>query len=418
MNKHLNPNERLLATLRTLNAETDYSTVLQSLISVASELTNSEIASILKYDEVENSLRFLAAPWFHQDALQTTNVPLEESIAGWVYRHAAPLVIQDVKEDVRFYAGVDQKVAFETKSVLAVPLLVKGQPVGVFEAINKTSPAHYNGEDVIILETLASYAALIVENISLKQQNAQVQAAADRLEQMKQDFIAIASHELRTPLGLILGHATFLREVVDEKHHEQLDIIVRSGEKLKEIVENLSKVENFQSGAARLRMERFSLADLIESSIENFTPMATEADIQLKAKIKDPALLIDGDAEKIKIALDNLIKNALIFTPQGGHVTVTAKEIPGYAQISVKDDGIGIRAADMPHIFERFYQAEAHLTRQHNGMGLGLSIAKVMIELHGGKIWAESRPEKGSRFTFLLPLDKNKVDAAARGFQS
>jgi signal transduction histidine kinase len=418
MNKHLNPNERLLETLRTLSAELDYSTVLQSLISVASELTNSEIASILKYDEAEKTLRFLAAPWFHQDTLQTVDVPLEGSIAGWVYQHAAPLVLQNVKEDERFYASVDRKVAFETKSIIAVPLLVKGQPVGVFEAINKTNPDHYNGEDVIILETLASHAALIVENISLKQQNAQVQAAVDRLEQMKQDFIAIASHELRTPLGLILGHATFLREVVDEKHHEQLDTIVRSGEKLKEIIENLSNVENFQSGAARIRMKKFSLAGLIESTIEKYTPLAREKDIRIKTEVENPTLLINGDAEKIKIALDNLVKNAIVFTSKGGHVFITAEQIPGYTKIAVIDDGVGISDADLPHIFERFYQVESHLTRHYNGMGLGLSVAKVMIELHGGTLSAESIPDKGSQFTILLPLDKKQIVAAARMFQA
>jgi len=418
INKRLTTHERLLETLRTLSAELDYQTVLQSIISVASELTHSEVASILKYDDADEHLHFAAAPFFHREPIQTLRVPLEKSIAGWVFQHVSPLVIQDVKEDQRFYSEIDQKVKFQTDSIVAIPLLIKGQPVGVLEAINKTSPAHYNGEDVLILETLASQAALIIENMNLEQRAAQMQAAADRLEQMKKDFIAIASHELRTPLGLILGHATFLREIVDEEHHEQLDTIVRSGGKLKEIIENLSNVENFQSGAARIRMMKFSLPNLINNTADSFQGLAEEKNIGLHVDIKDPKLLIEGDAEKIGIATGNLLKNAITFTPKNGHVFIVVEQIPGYAKVAIIDDGIGIRTNDLTRIFERFYQVESHLTRQHGGMGLGLSVAKVMIELHGGRIWAESIPDKGSLFTFLLPLDRDQIHAAQRVFQT
>ena len=415
--RHSN-HERLLETLRTLSAELDYETVLQSVVSVACELTNSEVASILKYDEVDEHLHFLAAPWFHRDSMQALRVPLDESIAGWVYQHASPLLIQDVKEDKRFYSEVDQTVEFQTRSIIAIPLLVKGQPVGVLEAINKINRAHYNGEDVIILETLASQVALIVENMRLEQRTAQMQAATDHLEQMKKDFIAIASHELRTPLGLILGHSTFLREVINEEHHEQLDTIIRNGAKLKDIIENLSNVENFQSGVARIRMRKFSLSNLIVEIANSFRETAKEKKVNLHLDIKDPELLLEGDAEKIGIAVENLLKNAITFTAEGGHVFIIAEQIPGYAKVVIIDDGIGIPIDSLSRIFERFYQVESHLTRQHGGMGLGLSVAKVMIELHGGRIWAESIPNKGSQFAFLLPLDRDQIDAAQRVFQT
>ena len=409
--------ERLLETLRTLISELDYQTVLQSVISVASELTNSEVASILKYDEADEHLHFVAVPWFQRESIQGVRVPLEESIAGWVYLNGKTLVIQDVKEDKRFYSEVDQTAKFQTNSVLAVPLLVKGKPIGVIEAINKTNRAHYNGEDVLILETLASQVALIIENMTLEQRTAQTQAAADQLEQMKKDFIAIASHELRTPLGLILGHSTFLREVIDEEHHEQLDTIIRSGAKLKEIIENLSNVENFQSGAARIRMRKFSLSNLVTKVAKSFLESAKEKKVNLHLDTKKSELLIEGDAEKIGIAVSNLLKNAITFTSEGGHVFIATEQIPGYAKVTVIDDGIGIPAKDLSHIFERFYQVESHLTRQHGGMGLGLSVAKVMIELHDGRIWAESVPDRGSQFVFLLPLDRDQNAAAERVFQ-
>ena len=107
-----------------------------------------------------------------------------------------------------------------------------------------------------------------------------------------------------------------------------------------------------------------------------------------------------------------MVKNAIVFTDPGGHIFIVAGRIPGYIKISVSDDGIGIPARDLPHIFERFYQVESHLTRKHGGMGLGLSVARVMVELHGGHIWAESLEGKGSNFTLLLPVNAPQADAA------
>lgn len=415
-NERLKRLERLLEIVRMVSANLDSFTVLQSIISVASELTQSEVASILSYNEEDGHLHFIAAPWFHRDSIESVRVPLGESIAGWVFQYGKPLVIQDVKGDERFFSEVDLATEFQTRSILAVPLLINGESVGVFEAINKTSRAHYNGEDVTILETLASLTALIVKNSMLKERIDKTQAEADRLEQMKKDFIAISSHELRTPLGLILGHSTFLREVIDSEHHEQLDTIIRSGVKLKEIIENMSNVDNFQSGAARLRMRKFAIDSLLQDAILAHQPGADAKNISLHADIKTPTLLLEGDSAKIEIVVNNLLKNAITFTSTGGHVFVVAEQIPGYAKISVVDDGIGIHPDDLPHVFERFYQVESHLTRQHGGMGLGLSLAKVMVEMHGGKIWAESIPEKGSRFNFLLPLDPKQVDAAESVF--
>jgi signal transduction histidine kinase len=129
-----------------------------------------------------------------------------------------------------------------------------------------------------------------------------------------------------------------------------------------------------------------------------------QKDLHLKVEVKEPNLSVECDPEKIGIALRNLVQNAVTFTEPGGHILIRAEAVPGHVKISVIDDGIGIPAKDLPHIFERFYQVESHLTRRHGGLGLGLSIAKAMIEMHGGQIWVESVEGKGSNFTFLLPV--------------
>jgi signal transduction histidine kinase len=137
--------------------------------------------------------------------------------------------------------------------------------------------------------------------------------------------------------------------------------------------------------------------------------MAVQKGVALKVtNERGQDLLVDADGSKIAIVLSNLVKNALTFTNDGGRVTVRTGLDSGCVKVVVEDDGVGIPAKDLPHVFERFYQVESHLTRKHGGMGLGLSVARVMIELHGGRIWAESTEGKGSKFTFLLPLEPKK----------
>lgn len=396
--------ERLLAVVRSLGKGPDNGTFFQSLIAAASELTASEAASILEQDGDE-SLRFVAAPWFQREKLQTIKVPLAGSVAGWVFQNNQPLALQDAQSDARHFKDADQALGFKTLSILAVPVIYMGRSIGVLETVNKTDSAHYTEEDITVLETLACLAAASIANAAMQQR---VQATYDEmseLERMKNDFIAITSHELRTPLGLILGHSTFLRELVGEKHREQLDTIIRNATRLKEIVENLSSVDNIQSGAARLRRRIFSMTKLIADVGAGFLPEARAKQVDFRLDVADDELMVEGDAAKITIVLSNLVKNALDFTDKGGHVVVMAERNAGCITVSVIDDGIGIPAKDLPHIFSRFYQVESHLTRRHGGMGLGLSAAKSMVELHGGRIWAESAEGRGSIFTFILPAE-------------
>ncbi len=137
----------------------------------------------------------------------------------------------------------------------------------------------------------------------------------------------------------------------------------------------------------------------------------------MKAESGAEDLFVEADGTKISIALSNLIKNAITFTDNGGHILVKSEALPGYVKVSVADDGIGIPMKDLPHIFERFFQVESHLTRRHNGMGLGLSVAKVMIEMHGGRIWAESMEGRGSNFSFLLPLKAVQAETPSQVLQ-
>jgi signal transduction histidine kinase len=414
-NERIDHLERLLEVVRGLTTAPDLESFLQTVINEATELTDSELSSILEYDESAEELRFLAMHWFQRDLLRPVGVPLDGSAAGWVYRRGQPLIIQDARVDQRHFKVVDRVTKHVTNSLVAVPLMVRGQVVGVLEALNKKDNAHYTEEDLTILETLAALAAQAIQNVSLQRKVRATATELAELERLKTDFIAIASHELRTPLGLILGHATFLREMTGEQYSEQLDMIIRNATKLKTIVENLSDVDNFQSGAARVRNQSVSLSKIIEDVVATFQDEAKSKNISLESQGGASPLKLDGDGVKLGIALSNLVKNALQFTESGGHVTVNVQEEGDYYKVTVMDDGIGIPARDLPRVFERFFQVETHLTRRYGGMGLGLAVAKAMIELHGGRIWAESEEGKGSTFTFLLPKEQAQLSPPVTG---
>ena len=408
--------------LRTLHAisvglrsANELDQMLQRLTVAAANLTDSEAGSILRFDPVLNCLRFVAAPWFHQQPLKQVSIPIEGSMAGWAFSNRETLVVQNAETDPRHFKAIDIAMSYRTSSLVAVPLVFQGKAAGVLEVINKLNHAHYTEDDVTILELLAGYASISLYDSEPILPAEDTLAELTELNRLKKNFIAITSHELRTPLGLILGHATFLREIIEEEYREPIDVIIGNAVRLKEIVEDLTDVNNYESGLSRLRTRPVSLSNMLQSVRSSFKDMAESKNITLLTEI-DEDMILNLDETKILVIFSNLVENALTFTDSGGEVRIKIDKIPGFAQISVNDSGIGIPAKDLENVFERFFQIESHLTRRHGGMGLGLSVARSMIEMHGGRIWVESVEGQGSTFFVNLPLPnevKNNVDKAA-----
>jgi len=409
--------ERLLEISRTLSSTLELAPLLQAVVDTACELTESEAASILLYDSNSGQLRFEVGPGYQQEGLSKISVPLESSIAGWVFTHGRPLIVADAAKDPRIYRAVDRALNFDTRSILAVPMMVKREAIGVIEAVNKSEQDHYTEDDRAILETLGAHAAVAIENARLLERLQEANTELRRLDTMKSDFIAIASHELRTPLGLILGHATFLKDLISKDYAEQMEVIIRSAMRLKTIVEDFSTISHKDEGMSRVRRSRFSLGKLVEDMTTRFREAAVEKKIEFGFDVPDDdPLMIEGDRDKVDVALANLVRNAITFTDSGGQVGIKAEGIPGYVRVFVVDTGIGIPTESVGRVFDRFFQVEAHLTRRHGGMGLGLSIAKAMVEMHHGQIWCESKEGTGSLFCFILPVDEKQATAAARVF--
>jgi signal transduction histidine kinase len=411
--------DHLLEATRDLRNALDLGSFLRLITGAAQELIRSEGASILVCNEGGNTLRFVAAPAPQWDAMRPSDVPVDGSIAGRVFRSGKPEIIRSVQGEGQHFKEIDRLTGMQTRSMVVLPLIFKGQKLGVMEVINRLDNSDYTEQDVAILEILGAQAATLLHNSLLEEKLQQALEEIAQLDRMKSDFIAIASHELRTPLGLILGHSALLRDLIDDpSNQEQLDVVIRAAGKLKGIIDDLSNVNSYQTGAAGLRGRLVSIRHIVLDVVEDYLEEAKQKNINLRAGVGSTDLMVEGDAEKIDIAVSNLVKNAITFTNPGGTIYVSAEQVRGYVKLLVIDNGIGIPAKDLSRIFERFYQVESHLTRQHGGMGLGLSVAKVMVELHGGRIWAESVEGKGSSFTVLLPIDPSQARATGDLFIS
>ncbi len=396
--------ERLTDLTRSMGRSEDLDLILQTIVKLGIELTHSELCSILIYEQETDLLKFIACPPEHKERLKSYRIPVERSLAGWVYQHGKPVILADASQDPRIFREIEKELGITQRNMMVVPMLFKGETIGVLEAVNKQNGLPYIEDDLMILETLASQAAMSVLSNILFDEVKRTSEEVQSLERMKSNFIAIASHEFRTPLGLILGHIAFLNEAITDKDlRVQLDVILRSANRLKGILDDLSNINTVASGTARLKHRLLSINKLLIKSTDSFHEEARKRKISLACRVPEQEIVVDADQEKIEIAVHNLVKNALTFTNEGGHVLVSAEKLPGFVQVTVTDDGIGIPSKDLPFVFDRFFQVQSHLTRRHGGLGLGLSVTKVMIELHQGQIWVESVEGKGSRFYFLLP---------------
>ena len=189
--------------------------------------------------------------------------------------------------------------------------------------------------------------------------------------------------------------------------------------RLKAIIEDMATIAHQEQGESRVRREPFSMSKLVEEVAGRFTEMAEEKGIEIGFDVPaGEALTVEGDQEKLEIALSNMVKNAVIFTDAGGQVGIKAEGDQGMIKVFVVDNGIGIPPEAVDKVFDRFFQVESHLTRKHGGMGLGLSIAKAMIEMHNGQIWCESKEGTGSLFCMMVPTDKARAKAASKVFRN
>jgi len=241
-------------------------------------------------------------------------------------------------------------------------------------------------------------------------------AELEQANRVKDEFLAILSHELRTPLTSILGWARLLRAGRLEKleHDRAIEIVERNAEAQMKLIEDLLDVSRIISGKLRIEFQPLEFPEIVEEGVDEFRPVAAAKGIQLAADIDTAAGPILGDPTRLKQILANLLSNAIKFTNEGGRIDISLKRIDDHARLRVSDNGVGIDPAVLPHIFERFKQADSSNVRMHSGLGLGLAIVNHLVREHSGSVKAESAgPGKGATFTVDFPLVPSDSEAAS-----
>lgn len=396
---------RMVEISRVLNSTTNLDHLLSYIIKEAAELTRSEAASILLLDPRTNQLHFKASSNHIPAEMADIAVSLDDSIAGAILRANKPMYIQDVTRDPRWNPQVGQVINFNTRQILGVPMRnVEQKPVGVLEALNKVDAPNFTVQDLEMLATLADIAGVAVEKARLFTELEQANAALSELDELKSNFIAIASHELRTPLAVILGYVSFLREEADEAMAERFDYVLDAAVHLRSLIQDMANLSYVDAGQTKLLREMVDLTAVIQEMDLAHDETAVAKNQQIELHLPDKPVSVIIDKNMIEVILGNILNNAVKFTPQNGRIQLTLQQKGREAWISIEDTGIGIPEDQLERIFSRFYQIESPLVREHEGLGLGLSIAKDLVELNHGRIWAESEPGQGSQFTLALPL--------------
>lgn len=395
---------RLVELSVTLNSTLDLDELLQQITETATELLDCEASSILLYDEKNPRLYFAAATGSDPAELAKIPVPIEGSLAGTIFRTNQPMILNNVEQDPRHYTLVSDKVKFKTRSLLGVPMPIKDRTVGVLEAINKRDD-EFKERDVAILSVTAAHAAIAINNARLLHTTRQALQQVQEANEVKNNFLALASHELRTPLGIIMGYSQFLKEDTKDETSELANQVLNAARQMRSLLDEMSNLTMLKADTMGLKPQRVPIQDVLTFACEGIKELASAHDQKLIFDFPEKPLYVNVDIDKTSLAFVNLLNNATRFSPKESAIIIGVTEQDDKVLAWVQDQGIGIPIDKLEKIFEEFYQIEPPNTRHYGGLGIGLSIAKGLIEAQDGRIWASSEgKDKGSIFNVELPI--------------
>lgn len=317
----------------------------------------------------------------------------------------------------------------ELTSMIIVPLTIREKSIGVMIVGNTKTYKKPSESDIEILSLLANQLVQSMENAKLYEQLwkayqeleervkertrelEEANKALQRLNQMKTEFVSAVAHELRTPLTSIKGYATILSSgrlgEIKKEQKERLERINRHSHELVNLINDLLDIARIEAGKTTMKIEEINLNEVLKDVEELISPQAEEKKLRFVIDNRDRIEKIYADKIHLERVLVNLLGNALKFTPENGEIGIRIKKEEDAVLFEIYDTGIGISEKDLDKIFDEFYRANNPINRERKGTGLGLSLVKRIIDAHGGKIWAKSKPGEGSQFFFTLPLRKN-----------
>jgi GAF domain-containing protein len=397
---------------QAVSSTLDLQTVLSTIVGRAVQLSGTDCGIIYEYDEPTREFHLRASYQMEEElvkAYQATPLHLGEGATGRAAETRTPTQVGDLRQEQEFATRGMRPILTRLgyQSLLAVPLLLEQKIMGAL-TIYRRQTGTFAPEVVNLLQTFATQSVLAIQNARLFREIEDKGRELEAANRHKSEFLANVSHELRTPLNAIIGFSEVLQEKLfgelNEKQAEYTDDILSSGRHLLSLINDILDLSKIEAGRMELEVTTFDLPMAIENALLLVRERASRHGIKLERVIDDRLGDFTGDERKIKQVLVNLLSNAVKFTPEGGQIKVDASLGDSAVIVSVIDSGIGIAKQDQEAIFEEFRQASGDYAQKREGTGLGLTLTRKFVEMHGGKIWVESEVGKGSKFTFTLPI--------------
>ena len=380
---------------KSLMSTVDTHLLLEQVLGLAISETNAT-GAVLYMDNGEGYLSYLMHKGVDAEALKVIEANSKLLVAH----------VKDNSEQLTLHEEVPVEKAvlqeFGTKSAVITPLLGKENLLGILFLLKKTRP--FTQSECNFLSVMTGQAATAYANAQLFEDLQRAYDELKTLDHMKSEFINIAAHELRTPLAILMGYASVLEEDAEGTTQQYLETILRNALRLRSLITALIDMSDLQSGQPHLAVSELDLVEMITQMALDISIIADKKAINLDVKFDQPMPVIYSDRQKVELIITNLLTNAIKFTRPNGKVLIEGWANEDKVQIAVSDTGVGIPEEEFPRIFKRFYQVENSLNREHEGIGLGLSIVQGLLEECGGTIAVESEVGKGSKFTFTLPI--------------
>ena len=419
--------ERIVPLAETVGTAQDLDTIYRSLrdfINASMECSGFFVS----FFEPEQSLRIPAYVWGEGEEIDISNLPPMPIQRGGgpnsqaIFEKRAVITNNYWDQQKNRPHVVLNENGLDPLSSLVVPMMLRGEVIGTLEVQAHRDHA-FQSEHAVAVEMAANLAAVAIRNVRLIETEAHARADAEKANRMKDEFLSVLSHELRTPLNAMLGWIRLLRGggLDDQRSAKALEIIERNTRQQSSLIEDLLDVSRIISGKMRVEKELLDLNNPVLTAAETIRPLAAAKDVIFLFEGDEEPLFMRGDAVRLQQVVTNLLQNAVKFTPAGGVVTLSKRRVGLTAEIVVSDTGLGISKEFLPHIFDRFSQADLSTKRSNTGLGLGLTIVSNIVELHGGQISADSNgPDTGSTFRVRLPLASElyNVESSSRPAES
>jgi signal transduction histidine kinase/CheY-like chemotaxis protein len=339
----------------------------------------------------------------------------------YVARTGEPQLISEVNSSLLEAAAQDSEHlsllrTINVRSWLVVPLRVQGNMIGALSLAYCDSGRRYGQDDIVLASEVARRAAVAIDNARLFELSQNERSRVEAATRAKDEFVAMVSHELRTPLHAILGWLRLMRSgsLPEGRRGHAFEVIERNAEAQSQIVDDLLDISRVFAGKIRITLSQVDLANVVDMVVEGVRPAADAKRIRIETDVDRNHAVMRGDGDRLQQVVWNLLSNAVKFTPKHGVVKVSLKRVDSDLELTVEDNGPGIAGSFLPHVFETFRQSEGGAARSHGGLGIGLSIAKHIVELHGGSIEAQS-PGEGRGATFAVWLPVSPLMSAAFG---